>query len=129
MNLFNENSCPTCHSEKIAAHTTDTIQSGEERTLHDCRACQAYVSETENTPLAGWQTPLSRITVVIEALNDGLGINAAVRTCKVTKNTIYGWLERVAGRKKEGLLLYSLCHQFLSQIVEGDELYPRGSPS
>ena len=61
---------------------------------------------------------------VIEALNDGLGINAAVRTFKVAKNTIYNWLERVADLK-EPLLLYALCHQFLSQIVEGDELYTK----
>jgi len=26
---------------------------------------------------------------------------------------------------KEVLLLYSLCHQFLSQLVEGDELYTK----
>jgi transposase-like protein len=124
MNLFNENSCPTCGSENIEAHTTYTIQSGEKRTIHYCRACQDYFSETKNTPLAGLRTPLSQVTVVIEALNDGMGINAAVRTFKVAKNTIYGWLERVAGLK-EVLLIYSLCHQFLSQIVEGDELYTK----
>ncbi len=125
MNLLAENSCPTCYSENIESHTTYTIQSGEERTIHYCRACQDYFSETKNTPLAGLRTPLSRITEVIEALNDGLGINAAARTFKVAKNTIYDWLERVAGLK-EVLLLYALCHQFLSQIVEGDELYPAG---
>jgi len=53
-----------------------------------------------------------------------MGINAAVRTFKVAKNTIYNWLERVA-KLKEVLMLYSLCHQFLSQIVEGDELYTK----
>jgi hypothetical protein len=47
-----------------------------------------------------------------------------VRTFKVAKNTIYSWLERVADLK-EVLLLYSLCHQFLSQLVEGDELYTK----
>jgi hypothetical protein len=62
--------------------------------------------------------------MVIDALNDGMGINAAVRTFKVSKNTIYDWLERVA-ELKEVLMLYSLCHQFLSQLVEGDELYTK----
>ena len=62
--------------------------------------------------------------MVIDALNDGMGINAAVRTFKVAKNTIYDWLERV-GDLKEVLMLYSLCHQFLSQLVEGDELYTK----
>ena len=53
-----------------------------------------------------------------------MGINAAVRTFKVAKNTIYNWLERVA-ELKEVLMLYALCHQFLSQLVEGDELYTK----
>ena len=53
-----------------------------------------------------------------------MGINAAVRTFKVAKNTLYEWMEGVADLK-EVLLLYSLCHQFLHQIVEGDELYTK----
>jgi transposase-like protein len=124
MKLFNETSCPSCHSENIQVHTTYTIQTGEQRSLYQCQLCQDYFSETQNTPLAGLRTPLSRIMVVIDALNDGMGINAAVRTFKVAKNTIYDWLKRVADLK-EPLLLYALCHQFLSQIVEGDELYTK----
>ena len=53
-----------------------------------------------------------------------MGINAAVRTFQVAKNTIYDWLGRVAGLK-EVLLLYALCHQLLEQVVEGDELYTK----
>lgn len=124
MKLFNETSCPSCQSENIQVHTTYTIQTGEQRCLYQCQLCQEYFSETQNTPLAGLRTPLSRIRVVIDALNDGMGINAAVRTFKVAKNTIYNWLKRVADLK-EPLLLYALCHQFLSQIVEGDELYTK----
>ncbi len=56
--------------------------------------------------------------------SDGMGINAAARTFKVAKNTIYGWLERLANMK-ETLMLYALCHQFLSMLVEGDELYTK----
>ena len=124
MKLFNDTSCPTCQSENIRVHTTYTIQTGEQRSIYQCQLCQDYFSETQNTSWAGLRTPLSRIIEVIDALNDGMGINAAVRTFKVAKNTIYGWLERVADLK-EPLLLYALCHQFLSQIVEGDELYPK----
>jgi len=62
--------------------------------------------------------------MVLDALSDGMGINAAVRTFKVARNTIYDWLERVADLK-EVLLWYSLSHQFLSQLVEGDELYTK----
>lgn len=124
MKLFNETSCPNCQAKDIQAHTTYTIQTGEQRCLYQCQFCQEYFSETRNTLLAGLRTPLSRIMVVIDALNDGMGINAAVRTFKVAKNTIYHWLKRVADLK-EPLLLYALCHQFLSQIVEGDELYTK----
>lgn len=122
--MFNENRCPTCNSEKIEAHTTYTTQKGEQRCIFQCQDCQDYFSETKNTPLAGLRTPLSKIITVIDALNDGMGINAAARTFKVAKNTIYDWLERVA-ELKEVLMLYSLCHQFLSQLVEGDELYTK----
>lgn len=122
--MFNKNRCPTCNSESIEVHTTYTIQTGEQRHIYHCQACQDYFSETKNTPLAGLRTPLSKIKQVIDALNDGLGINAAVRTFNVAKNTIYDWLERMAGLK-EVLLLYALCHQFLNQVVEGDELYTK----
>lgn len=122
--MLDENRCPMCDSENITPHTTYTIQSGETRRLFYCPACHGYFSETKNTPLAGLRTPLSRIIEVLDALNDGLGLNATVRTFKVAKNTLYAWLERVAGLK-EVLLLYSLCHQFLSQLVEGDELYTK----
>jgi len=58
--------------------------------------------------------------MVLDALNEGMGINAACRVFKVSKNTIYSWLDRL-GSLKETLLLYALCHQFLVQLIEGDE--------
>jgi transposase-like protein len=122
--MFNENCCPTCNAENIEAHTTYTTQTGEQRVIYHCQDCRDYFSETKNTPLAGLRTPLSKIKQVIDALNDGMGINAAARTFNVAKNTIYDWLERMAGLK-EVLLLYALCHQFLTQVVEGDELYTK----
>jgi transposase-like protein/IS1 family transposase len=124
MNLFSENCCPTCHSENVHPHTSYLTSSGEQRFIYHCQDCQDYFSETKATPLAGLRTPLSKIMQVIDALNDGMGINAAVRTFKVAKNTIYNWLERVADLKAV-LLLYALCHQFLRQLVEGDELYTK----
>lgn len=124
MNLFSENCCPTCHSENIHPHTRYLTRRGEQRFIYHCQNCQDYFSETKATPLAGLRTPLSKIMQVIEALNDGMGLNAAVRTFKVAKNTIDDWLERVADLK-EGLMLYALCHQFLRQFVEGDELYTK----
>ena len=124
MVLLNENNCPGCASALISPHTGYTLKSGEVRHIYYCPECQSYFSETKNTALAGLRTPLSQISQVLEALNDGMGINAAVRTFKVAKNTIYNWLERAA-ELKEPLLLYALCHQFLRQIVEGDELYTK----
>lgn len=124
MVLLNENNCPTCAWSQISRHTSYIPKSGELHHIYYCPGCQSYFSDTKNTALAGLRTPLSQISQVLEALNDGLGINAAVRTFKVAKNTIYDWLKRVADLK-EPLLLYALCHQFLRQIVEGDELYTK----
>ena len=62
--------------------------------------------------------------MVVEAVNDGMGLNAACRTFYVGKNSIKRWLSRLGGLK-ETLLLYALCHQFIQLLVEGDELYTR----
>ena len=67
---------------------------------------------------------MSLIILALNAINDGMSINAACRTFGTTKKSIKRWLERLGGLK-ETLLLYTLCHQFLQQIVEGDELYPK----
>lgn len=61
---------------------------------------------------------------MLEAVNDGMGLNAACRTFHVGKNTIKRWLKRLGGLK-ETLLLYALCHQFIQQWIEGDELYTK----
>lgn len=124
MNLFSENCCPSCHCENIHPHTSYLTNNGEQRFIYHCQDCQDYFSKTKNTPLAGLRTPLSKIKQVMDALNDGMGINAAVRTFNVAKNTIYNWLARMADLK-EVLMLYALCHQFLCQLVEGDELYTK----
>jgi hypothetical protein len=61
---------------------------------------------------------------VLDALNEGMSINAAARHYHIASKTIRRWLKRL-GDLKETLLLYALCHQFLQQIVEGDELYTK----
>ena len=53
-----------------------------------------------------------------------MSINAACRTFYVGKNSIKRWLKRLADLK-ETLLLYALCHRFLEQQIEGDELYTK----
>jgi hypothetical protein len=67
---------------------------------------------------------LSRISQVLNAVNDGMGINATCRTFQVGKQTIRRWLQRL-GDLRETLLLYALCHQFIQLVVEGDELYTK----
>ena len=74
--------------------------------------------------MAGLRTPLSRIQQILEALNDGLSVNATCRTFHVSKNTIRSWQDRLSP-VKDALLLYALCHQFLHQVIEGDELYTK----
>ena len=116
--------CPECNTEDLRSHTTYTILDGEQRQVYHCAECGIYFSETKNTPLAGLRRPLSFIALVLDALNDGMGINAACRTFHVGKNSIKRWVKRLAD-VKETFLLYALCHQFLQQLIEGDELYTR----
>jgi transposase-like protein len=116
--------CPECNAEDFKRHTTYSLKSGEQRSIFCCQECGNYFSETNNTPLAGLKTPLSRISTVVEAVNDGMGLNAACRTFHVGKNSIKRWLSRLGGLK-ETLLLYALCHQFIQLLIEGDELYTK----
>lgn len=116
--------CSECNSENIKRHCRYKVKSGEPRTLFLCQNCGNYFSETRNTPLERLKTPVSRISLVLEAINDGMGLNAACRTFHVGKNTIKRWINRL-GDLKEGLLLYALCHQFIQLQIEGDELYTK----
>jgi hypothetical protein len=74
--------------------------------------------------LAGLRTPLSYIALVLDALNNGMGLNAVCATFHVGKNSVYRWLGRLSS-VKQTLLLYALCHQFIQQFIEGDELYTK----
>jgi transposase-like protein len=116
--------CSECNSENIKRHCRYKVKSGESRTLFLCQDCGNYFSETRNTPLERLKTPVSRISLVLEAINDGMGLNAACRTFHVGKNTIKRWISRL-GDLKESLLLYALCHQFIQLQIEGDELYTK----
>ena len=94
MSLF-ERRCPPCNSAELKGHSRYTIQSGETRWSYHCAECGSYFSETKHTFLEGLRTPLSRIAMILDALNNGLGINAACRVFKVSKNTISSWLDRL----------------------------------
>ena len=116
--------CPYCNGKSIEAQRTYTIQCGEPRTLYHCAPCARSFSETRHTPIAQLKTPIALVVQVLAALTEGVGINAATRLYGVSKNSIYRWQERLSGLKKT-LLLFALTHQFLQQLIEGDELYTR----
>ena len=100
-----QNHCPECNSEDIRPHTTYTVLSGEQRQVFYCAKCDTYFSETKNTPLAGLRKSLSLISLVLDALNDGLGINAACRTFHVGKNSIKRWMKRLAHKRRSFSML------------------------
>ena len=118
------NKCLDCRSPKIRDLNKYQIQTIEERQLYYCDECETYFSETKHTFLFGLRTSISRISLVLSSLTEGQGINALTRIYGVSKNSIYRWQERLSGLK-EALLLYALCHQFLQQVIEGDELYTK----
>ena len=122
--LMNEIHCPDCDTRDLKVHTTYTVQNGETRRVYYCAICQCYFSETYGTALAGLRTSLSRIQQILEAVNDGMSVNAACRTFHVSRNTLRTWQERLSP-VKDALLLYALCHHFLHQLIEGDELYTK----
>jgi hypothetical protein len=62
--------------------------------------------------------------MILNALSEGLGINAATRVFSVGKKSIYRWQERLSSLQQT-LMLYSLCQKFLQLVVEGDELYTK----
>jgi hypothetical protein len=74
--------------------------------------------------MAGLKTPLSRIIQVLTARSEGLGLNATARTFKVSKKSVIDWEWRLSDLKPT-LLLYGLLHQFVSQVIEADELYTK----
>jgi transposase-like protein len=116
--------CPACGSDHLKVHTVYTVHQGKKRSIYQCRSCNVYFSETFGTPFARLRTPLSRIQTILDALNEGMGFNAACRVFRVSINTLKDWLMRLS-KVKEVLSLYAVCHQFLSQVVEGDELYTK----
>ena len=116
--------CPTCQSSDIHSHSPYTTKNHGVRVIYQCQACQRYFSETKHTLMAGLKTPMSVIWTVIKARTDGMGLNAATRTFEFAKNTILSW-ERKFSDLHRVLFLYTLVHEFLELVIEGDEAYTK----
>ena len=116
--------CPYCHSEHVKTSHRYQTQNNGERTIYICQDCGSFYSETYGTPIAGLTTPLSQIIQVLKARMEGMGLNAATRVFGFAKNTILNW-ERRLSSLQETLFLYSLVHEFLQLVIEGDELYTK----
>lgn len=116
--------CSKCDCQQLKTRKSYTLKGGAVRQLYRCPECQHCFSETHDTPLANLKTPLSQIVLILQALNEGLGVNAVCRLFRVSKNSLYRWQERLSDLKPT-LLLYALCHHFLNLMIESDELYTK----
>lgn len=108
----------------VHPHTHYQTQNYGSRTIYHCRQCDSYFSDSIDSPVAGLRTPLSRIIQILKARTEGHGLNATARTFGVSKKSVIEWERRLAGIKPT-LLLYSLLHQFLELVIEGDEVYTK----
>jgi len=121
---INQYSCYSCGSNdcKVSGHY-ETCENGR-RQLFRCNACHRIFSETKGTFLAGLRKPVSLIAQVLKSRSDGGSFNATCRVFNIAKNTLLDWEHRFANLR-DILLIYTLIHTFISQIIEGDELYTK----
>ena len=120
----NEVKCHGCKGIDCKYYKSYNTKSGGIRKLYRCYKCGEIFSETRNTVTEGLKTQLSVIITVINAISEGVGINAAARIFRTGKNSICRWNERFS-ELKETLFIYSLCNVYLKSIIEGDELYTK----
>lgn len=74
--------------------------------------------------MEGLRTPISKIATVLSSRTEGLSFNATCRVHSISTDTLRAWEDRF-GKLKDVLMAYSLAHSFISQLVEGDELYTK----
>lgn len=116
--------CPECGSADFRIHDRYQTEHHGVRKIYECGVCLCRFSETEKTFMEGIRKPVSLICEVIDARTDGMGLNAAARVFNISKNTILS-RERKFAPLHETLFLYSLTHEFLKPVIEGDELYTK----
>jgi transposase-like protein len=119
-----EKKCPSCKSHAIQYYRKYQTKGYGTRTMYQCEDCGTCFSETKNTFMEGLKKPISLIWKVIKDRTEGQGLNATARVFEVAKNTILDW-ERKFFDLHKVLFIYSLTHQFLKLVIEGDEVYTR----
>lgn len=122
--MFNSLRCPYCHSKQVKDHSVYDTKNNGTRKLHQCIDCRQVFSETKNTLLERLKKPISIIINVLKARSEGIGCNAVCRVFGISKNTLLEWEYRFADLKIP-LMIYALTHTFLTQFIEGDELYTK----
>ena len=122
--MLNSLHCPHCLSEHIKDYSVYETKSHGSRKLYQCIECQQVFSETKGTFLEGLKKPISLIIHVLKSRSEGLGFNAACRVFDISKNTLLDWERRFADLKNP-FMIYALLHTFLTQLIEGDEVYTR----
>jgi transposase-like protein len=123
--MFNKINCPRCQSEDYKLIKIYSTSNNGDRKLYECNDCHEQFSETKGTFMENIKKPISLISSVLKARTEGIGFNAACRVFNIAKNTLHNWEQKFA-KYKDTLMLYSIVHTFLSQlIVEGDELYTK----
>ena len=116
--------CPYCSSEKCDLYKSyETLNNGK-RELYQCATCRQVFSETKGSFVEGLRKPVSLIIQVLKSRSEGMGLNATCRVFEIAKNTLLDWERRFADLK-ETLMVYALMHTFVSQVIEGDELYTK----
>ena len=122
--MLNPLHCPDCLSEHVEEYSHYETKSNGSRKLYQCTACQKIFSETKSSVIEGLKKPISFIIHVLKARSEGLGFNATCRTFDISKNTLLNWERRFA-LLKGPLMIYALLHTFLTQLIEGDEVYTK----
>ena len=123
MKLF-EIKCPSCNSNNISPYKRYPTKNHNTRIIYQCDDCSDKFSETKNTFMENLKKTISVIWYVISSRTEGMGLNAAARAAGVSKNTVLNW-EKRCGDLYRVLALYSLAHEFLKLVIEGDELYTK----
>lgn len=123
-NVLLAHQCPSCKSKNIKLYRRYETKTYDKRCILECIDCSEHFSETKNTFLENLRTPISFIKQVIDARAEGMGFNATARVFGISINTLKDW-EIKFSKLKTPLLIYSLSEQFISQDIEGDELYTK----